>query len=83
MLACVSIAVAGKPATQKLYRIVTEQVLMEEQPYDSYLPREAQAIADLKSVLSRWPQGLWLVSINGQLTVIKMGADGKPIGIRK
>lgn len=82
-LAAVSVAFAGQPVAQKLYRIVTEQVLSEEQPYESYTPAEAQAIADLKSVLGRWPKGLWLVSVNGQLTVIKMGADGKPVGLGK
>ena len=72
---------AGKPLSQKLYRIITEQVLAEEQPYESYSPEDAQAISDLKSVLSRWPKNLWLVSVNGQLTVVKMGADGQPIGL--
>lgn len=67
------------PPPQKLYRIVTEQPMSEEQPFESYTPAEAQAIADLKSVLSRWPKGLWLVSVNGQLTVVKMGKDGKPV----
>lgn len=70
------------PATEPktVYRIVTEMGLIERQPASTYTEGEKQAIARLKADLSRWPQMLWLVSIDGRLTLVKMGPDGKPLG---
>jgi hypothetical protein len=39
----------------------------------------AAAIRRLKKVAEEWPFSLWLFSANGQLCVMKVGADGERV----
>lgn len=63
-----------------VYRIMVEAGLEENQPSSAYTPQEQQAVTELKSMLANWPQRMWLTSVEGRLMLVKMGADGKPIG---
>lgn len=66
---------------QTVYRIMTEQGLDERQSASTYTPQEQHAVKQLKAVLSRWPKMMWLTSVNGRLVLVKMGMDGKPVGV--
>lgn len=69
-----------KPEPCIMYRIRVEQGLKEKQNPSTYTAQEQQAVNDLKAVLARWPQLMWLASADGKLVLVKMGTDGKPVG---
>ena len=70
------------PPKPTVYRISMEEGV--ELPAGTILnEEERKAVMRLNKLMAHWPKGLWLASHNGKLVMVKMGADGKPMGASK
>ena len=61
-----------------LYRIRVEEGIKAPEGVP-LTDAEEKAIKKLNNLLVQWPRMVWIGSHDGQLVIVKMGPDGKPM----